>query len=188
MDWVWLLLAVLAALTVLSMICHTSGTSARTNCRSPRVVAPLTHPTVWTPGNGRPLDEARESYHRSNMQPTARDLLDRAERRRNVWVLQSPIPPRNDSRQSYRADSVPCYTNWRNVEGDDELLDPDENETREEINESLQCKICFTNKINTVFLPCFHAAVCISCANRLQETRVCPICRNPIDTPRRIFL
>jgi len=47
------------------------------------------------------------------------------------------------------------------------------------------CKICYTNTVNLVFLPCAHSVSCMSCAQRLSN---CPFCREPITSRFRIYL
>lgn len=47
------------------------------------------------------------------------------------------------------------------------------------------CKICYTNSIELVFLPCGHSLSCLSCAQRLHS---CPCCRAVITTRIRTFL
>lgn len=47
------------------------------------------------------------------------------------------------------------------------------------------CKICYTNSIELVFLPCGHSVSCLSCAQRLYS---CPCCRATITTRIRTFL
>lgn len=47
------------------------------------------------------------------------------------------------------------------------------------------CKICYTNSIELVFLPCGHSVSCLSCAQRLFN---CPFCRANITTRIRTFL
>lgn len=47
------------------------------------------------------------------------------------------------------------------------------------------CKICYTNSIELVFLPCGHSVSCLSCAQRLMT---CPFCRATITTRIRTFL
>lgn len=47
------------------------------------------------------------------------------------------------------------------------------------------CKICYTNSIELVFLPCGHSVSCLSCAQRLYS---CPFCRASITTRIRTFL
>ena len=98
-----------------------------------------------------------------------------------ISTYNHPSNMRNNGSTTNRLDDNTVFMNWVDVAGDDEELPDDENNDN-------ACKVCFSNKINTVLIPCFHAAVCSSCANRLRETRKCPICRNRINTPRRIFL
>lgn len=40
------------------------------------------------------------------------------------------------------------------------------------------CEICYTNKRNTIFLPCKHSYCCDQCANKIcMKLNKCPICR-----------
>ena len=50
-------------------------------------------------------------------------------------------------------------------------------EENEELKEEMNCKVCFTKFMNTVFLPCGHLACCESCAEQLKD---CPLCRKYI--------
>jgi len=50
------------------------------------------------------------------------------------------------------------------------------------------CSICMTNKIITIFLPCFHSCACLDCARKLKDNRVCPICQSVITTMSRTFM
>eukprot|EP01119_Soliformovum_irregulare_P019832 TRINITY_DN635_c0_g1_i2.p1 TRINITY_DN635_c0_g1~~TRINITY_DN635_c0_g1_i2.p1 ORF type:complete len:294 (+),score=44.88 TRINITY_DN635_c0_g1_i2:76-957(+) len=50
------------------------------------------------------------------------------------------------------------------------------------------CKICFEASINAVLIPCGHLALCITCANSLQQTSAnCPICRAHVHTVVQTF-
>ena len=53
------------------------------------------------------------------------------------------------------------------------------------------CKICFTEKINAVILPCGHLALCVDCGRNLlrisQENAKCPICRNAVSNITQIY-
>ena len=45
-----------------------------------------------------------------------------------------------------------------------------------------ECIICFTDKIDTIILPCRHMSICLECAQSLQNhkkehSRKCPVCR-----------
>ena len=42
------------------------------------------------------------------------------------------------------------------------------------------CKVCLTNKINQVVLPCSHACLCDQCFAILPIPKLCPVCRRPI--------
>lgn len=51
-----------------------------------------------------------------------------------------------------------------------------ENENRI-LNDARMCKICRTNEVNAVFLPCGHL---VSCENCVSDLRICMICRTVI--------
>ena len=55
---------------------------------------------------------------------------------------------------------------------------------REKRGKQDYCKICFTNRVKTVFCPCGHSVSCISCAKRITT---CPICRKSIAHKQTIF-
>ncbi|RAL14241.1 C3HC4 finger protein [Aspergillus homomorphus CBS 101889] len=74
---------------------------------------------------------------------------------------------------------------------------PDPKES-EDLNVSLECKICFTQLVDTVILPCGHAVLCRWCAdvhmpscrndpNRLEGNPICPICRGTVRHKCRIY-
>lgn len=37
-----------------------------------------------------------------------------------------------------------------------------------------ECQICYENRVNVVFLGCYHAVTCAECAENLLN---CPLCR-----------
>ena len=47
------------------------------------------------------------------------------------------------------------------------------------------CKICYSNQIELVFLPCSHSVSCLSCAQQLFN---CPYCREVITTRIRLYM
>lgn len=56
---------------------------------------------------------------------------------------------------------------------------------RNELSYQLNCKICLSNKIDTLFLKCRHLVTCKHCANKLKD---CPICREVIHATVDIFM
>nr|XP_018904719.1 PREDICTED: putative inhibitor of apoptosis [Bemisia tabaci] len=48
-----------------------------------------------------------------------------------------------------------------------------------------ECKICFTEEISVVFLPCGHTMACIECAQSLDR---CPVCRKSCLATARVYL
>ncbi len=46
------------------------------------------------------------------------------------------------------------------------------------------CKICFTEPVDTAFIPCGHRGTCHGCAARLK---ICPFCKQNIQTVFKIF-
>ncbi|RAH81841.1 hypothetical protein BO86DRAFT_389331 [Aspergillus japonicus CBS 114.51] len=74
---------------------------------------------------------------------------------------------------------------------------PDPKES-EELTVNLECKVCFTQLVDTVLLPCGHAVLCRWCADthmpscrndptRLEGNPSCPICRGPVRHKGRIY-
>ena len=49
---------------------------------------------------------------------------------------------------------------------------------------TMQCKICLTEDLNTVILPCMHVVSCAKCSFSLST---CPICRGYIEEVKRIY-
>ena len=53
------------------------------------------------------------------------------------------------------------------------------------------CKICFTEPINAVILPCGHFAICIDCGRNLLRRNPtgakCPICRNSLTNITQVY-
>jgi len=49
--------------------------------------------------------------------------------------------------------------------------------------EGKECTICFTNKVDTVVLPCKHMCLCLDCAKdlRARQSPKCPMCRTTIE-------
>lgn len=66
---------------------------------------------------------------------------------------------------------------WEDVQGEDEEILESEN----------PCVICMTNKPQCVLIPCMHCGLCIGCVNLLQKTKKCPLCREKIYTPRKLY-
>ncbi|OJJ41578.1 hypothetical protein ASPWEDRAFT_167592 [Aspergillus wentii DTO 134E9] len=75
---------------------------------------------------------------------------------------------------------------------------PEPKET-EEMTVNLECKICMSQVVDTVILPCGHAILCRWCADQhMPSSRVdrsrpkghatCPMCRTPVKQKFRIFL
>ncbi|KAE8150742.1 hypothetical protein BDV25DRAFT_107119 [Aspergillus avenaceus] len=66
----------------------------------------------------------------------------------------------------------------------------------DELTVNLECKICFSQLVDTVLIPCGHAILCRWCAD--QHTRpdrmrpkalpLCPLCRDPVKQKLRIYL
>ena len=56
--------------------------------------------------------------------------------------------------------------------------------------ESEACKVCLTNKIQTINLPCGHLVFCFSCCNNFIATNYvhdCPICRQRIKEIKIVY-
>nr|XP_039257849.1 uncharacterized protein LOC120334400 isoform X2 [Styela clava] len=53
-----------------------------------------------------------------------------------------------------------------------------------------KCKICLSNPVNMVFLPCRHLFCCLDCAQMMRQLnlRECPCCRKEIGNTVKIYL
>lgn len=52
-------------------------------------------------------------------------------------------------------------------------------------SDSRLCKICYTDEMGVVFLPCGHLVACVKCALSLTT---CAVCRQPVTATVRAFL
>nr|CAD7464428.1 unnamed protein product [Timema tahoe] len=57
--------------------------------------------------------------------------------------------------------------------------------TSKEVNGSNFCKICFTEEMGVLFLPCGHIVACVKCAPSLTT---CAVCRQPFTATVRAYL
>lgn len=57
--------------------------------------------------------------------------------------------------------------------------------TTKQVDDARACKICFTEEIGVVFLPCGHLVSCVSCASSLTT---CAVCREPLVATVRAYL
>ncbi|XP_057844816.1 E3 ubiquitin-protein ligase APD2 [Cryptomeria japonica] len=58
-----------------------------------------------------------------------------------------------------------------------------------EISDENLCTICFEDRKNCFFQPCGHCATCYNCGLRVKEaSAACPICRQPIQDVRKIYI
>lgn len=53
-----------------------------------------------------------------------------------------------------------------------------------EVDEKLNCAICYVNTRDCVIQPCNHSNTCMKCCKNLKE---CPICRIKIDQTLKIY-
>lgn len=52
-------------------------------------------------------------------------------------------------------------------------------------NDQMLCKICFTNEMNMVLLPCRHVVACVDCSLTLDK---CAVCQQEIEGSVKIFI
>nr|CAD7426842.1 unnamed protein product [Timema monikensis] len=60
-----------------------------------------------------------------------------------------------------------------------------ESSTSKEVKDSNMCKICFTEEMGVLFLPCGHIVACVKCAFCLTT---CAVCRQPFTATVRAYL
>ena len=52
--------------------------------------------------------------------------------------------------------------------------------------EQPECKICFENPVELVFIPCSHAVACKACYEKMNRT-LCPCCNQTIENNMKVF-
>ena len=54
----------------------------------------------------------------------------------------------------------------------------------------LDCVICFENICDTIIFPCMHFIMCKQCFETIMNNgpKICPLCRNDIQTHSNVFL
>ena len=87
--------------------------------------------------------------------------------------LRRTYTPSSSSTQTH----VPVQK-MKTVEGADE----------EDEDEKNECKICLTNKVKCIVMPCMHVAMCITCVNKLEKNDPCPLCRTPVQDRAKVFM
>lgn len=53
------------------------------------------------------------------------------------------------------------------------------------IDDARICKICYSEELGVVFIPCGHMVACVKCAPGMT---VCAVCRKPVTMNVRAFL
>ncbi|KAL3070780.1 hypothetical protein niasHS_016646 [Heterodera schachtii] len=105
----------------------------------------------------------------------------------------------NSSRQSTNFEDVPSRKRRRpstsTADGKSrEIVDEKVDEiSAEKIKKRITCTICMENKREFMFIPCMHACVCKSCAEKIMNSsadgaKECPICRAKVDKILPFFL
>lgn len=147
---------------------------------------PLGEDPIPGPKRPRPYDVCGINNVTNYIQPT----------QYNLEITNQRVPTDNtitidNNRQPEH--SLPSVVNCRQILQDNQSLchnpssQDDANPSTVPPNHQLSgiCKICYTNPIELVFLPCGHSVSCISCAQRLFG---CPFCRATITTRIRTYL
>lgn len=67
----------------------------------------------------------------------------------------------------------------------DEPINHSSDNLIEEGNEKSLCKICYTDDVGVVFLPCGHLVVCVKCSLYLTS---CAVCRKTVVATVRVYL
>ncbi len=72
-----------------------------------------------------------------------------------------------------------------NTEGEIHFEQPRKRLLEDDLNQKINCVICFSNERSHLITPCNHLCCCSTCANQIKNQ--CPICRRPIGSIQRIF-
>lgn len=56
------------------------------------------------------------------------------------------------------------------------------------VAKEVECRVCFDNEADTLFLPCAHLMMCSICAPKSLNTNgsTCPVCRNRVDSSLKV--
>lgn len=94
-------------------------------------------------------------------------------------------PPRKRTRREPTERDLEDFITLKQAQIEHEKVECSEN-PKPRSAEELTCKICYTNEINVVLLPCGHASSCSECSINIEtkgtkripnERSKCPICR-----------
>jgi hypothetical protein len=72
-----------------------------------------------------------------------------------------------------------------NCEGEIRFEQPRKRPLDDDLQQKINCVICFSNERSHLIAPCNHLCCCSTCANQIKNE--CPICRRPISSIQRIF-
>ncbi|KAE8354836.1 hypothetical protein BDV28DRAFT_70221 [Aspergillus coremiiformis] len=158
--------------------------------RSHTTIASMPHilPTVGTDSqNPPPLTQQEQIELARRLQ--MREIL-RSARSSEHHALQLY----EENYRRHRRQQVEAISHSRGL--DDQKDGRPEPKEDEELTVNLECKICMSQLVDTVLIPCGHAILCRWCAE--QHTRpdrshpktsvLCPLCRAPVKQKLRIYL
>ncbi|XP_064641581.1 E3 ubiquitin-protein ligase MYLIP-like [Lineus longissimus] len=74
-------------------------------------------------------------------------------------------------------DECDCVTDENKVEAIKARL--------EKYEDSMLCRVCMAEEINTAFIPCGHLICCVTCSSHVEH---CPICRSDIENIQQIYM
>lgn len=102
-------------------------------------------------------------------------------------------PPAPSTSQFSSQESLPKKRKHSELEEDEEdgelaALRKENLKLREEnikLRERLNCRVCMTEFVSELFLPCAHMGCCSQCSGKLK---VCPYCRAKIDRSYKIHI
>ncbi|PLB35819.1 C3HC4 finger protein [Aspergillus candidus] len=159
---------------------HQSTPTQPSSDRQPGPTVHRSHP--WIPPDDRDRLELARQLHMARVQSNEirlyHEAIAQSQRRYETLDIngQSPLPKSLDSKNDGR---------------------PEPKET-DDLTVNMECKICMSQLVDTVMLPCGHAILCRWCAEqhmpsgadrtRPKSKALCPVCRGPVKYKFRIYL
>jgi len=71
------------------------------------------------------------------------------------------------------------------VTGSTNIIENNDNEEKKNMEDFTECVICMDNPKQALMMPCLHVSSCMNCSVALDK---CPICRENIDSIKKIYI
>jgi len=96
--------------------------------------------------------------------------------------MDNKASPVKKEKYQNKAACVTTTTNQTSTKKNNNVVDLDNDSN--ELTPENECKICFTNEIDCLLLPCAHFVICSKCTKTVNE---CPVCRTKFVSVQKFF-